>query len=192
MKTQDEITRNILENIRRSVEQRPLSESEMKQKESVCQDDTRMVLEAMRKAKKGVLKEEKGTTNAIAITDDSRFGNRVLSNQIAQFRTSVDGGAQFSTPEKGNVADSPLIYMPDTGNLIFSGIIPRLNNLKWQFVLKTNTGNGCFVWSDGMIINKENMQTLNKLYGFYRNWCDEWWSSAADLEKIANNFNENR
>lgn len=158
-------------------------------------DITRDILHTIRslnesaKNEKIVLNEEKSSSNAVAITDDPRFGNNALSNQIAQFRSAVDSGAQFSTPKKGKVAESPLIYMPDTGNLVFSGVIPRLNNLKWQFVLKTNTGNGCFVWSDGMIINKENMQTLNKLYGFYKNWCDEWWSSASDLEKIANNAN---
>jgi len=121
---------------------------------------------------------------AIAITDDPRFGQGVLSSQKEQFRSSVESGAQFSEPSDENVADSPLIYMPETGNLVFGGIIPCLNNLKWQFVLKTNTGNGCFVWTDGLILNKENMQILNKLYGFYLNWRDQWNTESADLERI--------
>jgi len=128
---------------------------------------------------------------AIAITDDPRFGQGVLSSQKEQFRSSVESGAQFSEPSDENVADSPLIYMPETGNLVFGGIIPCLNNLKWQFVLKTNTGNGCFVWTDGLILNKENMQILNKLYGHYLNWRDEWNSESADLERIGQlNLNE--
>lgn len=143
------------------------------------------------KNEKSILNEENNKTDAIAITDDPRFGDRALSNQIEQFRSSVDSGAQFSTPEKGNVAEAPLIYMPSTSNLVFSGTIPRLNNLKWQFVLRTNTGNGCFIWSDGMIISKENLQTLNKLYGFYQNWCESWLSESADLEKMVNHMNNN-
>lgn len=129
-------------------------------------------------------KDEKKPKRAIAITDDPRFGNRALSNQIEQFRSSVESGAEFSTPEEGKVADSPLIYMKDTKNLVFSGIIPCLNNLKWQFVLKTSTGNGCFIWADELILNKDNIQILNKLYGFYLNWKDQWNSEAADLDRM--------
>ena len=122
--------------------------------------------------------------NAIAITDDPKFGDKVLSNQISQFLSSVDSGAQFAKSNAENPADSPLIYMPSTGNMIFSGTIPSLNNLKWQFVLKNNTGDGCFIWSEGLILNKENLMTLNKLQGFYKNWCEQWRQSARELEQL--------
>jgi hypothetical protein len=126
--------------------------------------------------------------NAIAITDDPRFGQNALTNQIDQFRSAVESGAQFTKPGEGKVSESPLIFMPSTNNLIFSGTIPCLNNLKFQFVLKTNTGNGCFVWADELILNKDNIQILNKLYGYYLNWKDAWNSEAADLEKMINNM----
>ena len=125
--------------------------------------------------KKSFLYEEKETednNDAIAITDDPKFGQNVLTNQIKEFRSSVESGAEFSKPYAGKVSDAPLIYMPKNGNLIFSGVIPCLNNMKFQFVLKTNTGNGCFIWADGLILNKDNMQILNKLFGFYQNWRD--------------------
>lgn len=155
---------------------------------------TRKILDTIRSiqenktipSNKKVLKEDGSDKElkAIAITDDPRFGQSVLTSQKEQFRASVESGAQFSDPSDENVADSPLIYMPETGNLVFGGIIPCLNNLKWQFVLKTNTGNGCFIWADGLILNKENMEILNKLYGFYMNWRDAWNSESADLERI--------
>jgi len=167
-------------------------------KKQILSEDviTRNMLDTIRGLQEGtstvkeVLTEEVSDVNAIAITDDIRFGQNTLSNQIEQFRSSVESGAQFSTPEKGRVAEAPLIYMPKTGNLIFSGIIPCLNNLKWQFVLKTSTGNGCFLWSEGMILSKENLQILNKLYGFYLNWRDEWNSSSKDLEMIGKMFSQ--
>lgn len=167
-KTDEEITRDMLNTIRR------INES------------------AERKPQKQLLREEdEKSGNAIAITDDPRFGQNVLTNQIQAFRTSVEGGAQFSKPEDEDVASSPLIYLPKDGNLIFSGVIPCLNNLKFQFVLKTSTGNGCFTWCDGLILTKENMQILNKLYGYYLNWRDSWVMESSDLEALANNFNEN-
>ena len=130
----------------------------------------------------------KGNNDAIAITDEPKFGQNVLTTQIQQFRSSVESGAQFSKVDSEKVSECPLIYMPETGNLVFSGTIPCLNNLKWQFVLKTNTGNGCFVWADGLILNKDNMQILNKLYGFYCNWREDWQMESADLERMVQNM----
>lgn len=139
-----------------------------------------------------LLNEEKelNKSNAIAITDEPKFGQKVLTNQIQQFRSVVESGAQFSKVNPENVSECPLIYMPTNGNLVFSGTIPCLNNMKWQFVLKTSTGNGCFVWSDGLILNKDNIQILNKLYGFYLNWREDWQMESADLERMVKNMQD--
>lgn len=166
IQTQDDITRNMLSTIRHIKECNNYS----------C----------------GLLTEETtaSKSNAIAITDEAKFGQNALTNQIQQFRSTVESGAQFSKVNPNNVSECPLIYMPETGNLIFSGTIPCLNNLKWQFVLKTSTGNGCFLWADGLILNKDNMQILNKLYGFYCNWKEQWNQESADLDKMVQNMNE--
>ena len=138
-------------------------------------------------------KDEKDTkkTDAIAITDDPKFGTRVLSSQIESFRMQVESGAQFNEANPDEVGDSPLIFMPETKNMVFSGTIPALNNLKWQFVLKTSTGNGCFSWADGLIVNKDNLQTLNKLQGYYLNWREQWNQEAADLDRMVQNIKNN-
>ena len=169
-------------------------------------DVTRNMLEKIRAIRTkssgtgwGIIKEERGAnekddskkTDAIAITDDPKFGQNVLSSQIESFRTQVESGAQFNEANPNKVSDSPLIFMPETKNMVFSGTIPALNNLKFQYVLETNTGNGCFVWADGLIINKDNIQTLNKLYGYYMNWRDEWRTEAADLDRMVQNIKEN-
>lgn len=158
-------------------------------------DYTRDILNKIRNiqenntSEKCLLKEEdEKKSDAIAITDDPRFGQSVLSSQIEQFRTSVDSGAQFTKP--GKVSESPLIYLPDEGNLIFSGTIPRLNNLKFQFKLRTNTGEGCFVWCDGLILSDENMRTLYKLQGFYKNWKNQWNAEGGDLERMAQSMED--
>ena len=121
----------------------------------------------------GIIKEEKESekedtkkTDAIAITDEPKFGTRVLSSQIESFRMQVESG-------------------------VFSGTIPALNNLKWQFVLETNTGSGCFVWANGLIINKDNIQILNKLFGYYQNWREQWRTEAGDLDRMVRNIKEN-
>ena len=150
-------------------------------------DKIRSLQESVNSSEKSIITEEVGNneSDAIAITDDPKFGQSVLSSQIEQFRTSVDSGAQFSKPG-GKVSESPLIYMPSENNLIFSGTIPRLNNLKFQFKLRTSTGEGCFVWCDGLILSEENIKTLFKLYGFYVNWRNSWFEESRDLEMLKN------
>lgn len=143
---------------------------------------TRNILDKIRN--RSVLKEDTNQ-DAIAITNDPQFGQEVLKNQIDEFRATVDGGAQFSNGNPNSPAESPLVYMPSNGNLIFSGVIPSLNNLKWQFSLKDSDGTGLFIWSEeGLRLNKENMQTLNKLHGHYLNWKSQWEQSGGMLENL--------
>lgn len=174
-KTEDDITRSILENIRTITNQ---SNS----------NNNSLLLEA----------DEKNNNKAIAITDDPIFGTNVLSSQIEAFRSAVESGAQFSKPNKEHVENSPLIYQPSGNgksgdNLIFGGSIPCLGNLQWQFKLRTNTGSGCFIWVDdenGMNLTKDNLDILFKLFGFYENWKEEWNKESTSLEKLSAHIND--
>ena len=146
---------------------------------------TRNILGRIRE-KQTLLKEDTNDSDAIAITNDPKFGQEVLKNQIEEFKATVDGGAQFANENGTSPAESPLVYMPSTGNLVFSGTIPALNNLKWQFSLKDSDGTGLFIWSEGLRLNKENLQVLNKLFGHYQNWKKEWEVSTGMLENLGN------
>lgn len=130
-----------------------------------------------------LLKEEETKKDVIAITNDPKFGENVLQNQIESFRQSVHGSAKFSKADVENAEKSPLTYFPKTGNVIFSGTIPALNNLKFQFVLNS-TDAAPYVFADALTLTEANIQTLNRLYGFYLNWRDQWWASAELLEKL--------
>lgn len=142
-------------------------------------------------SKKTFLTEEtEKTEKCIAITDDSKFGDNVLTKQKEHIRSAVDSGIEFSKTDNENISNNPLIYMPGSNNIIFSGTIPSLSNLKWQFVLKNNTGNGCFIWADELILNKDNIKTLSKLQGYYENWKAEWQNSASELEQLSNSNKE--
>jgi hypothetical protein len=160
---------------------------DMISKKEILNEDTitRSILNQIRNNKQ-LIKEDSQQT-AIAITNDPKFGQEVLKNQIDEFRSAVDGGAQFSKENSTNPSESPLVYIPDTGNLVFSGIIPSLNNLKWQFSLKDSDGSGLFIWSEGLRLNKENLQILNKLHGHYLNWKNQWEQSGGMLENLGNN-----
>lgn len=175
-----------------------------KSKQTICEDVmTRRMLDSIR-MKNSILKEDINQTQPIAITDDPKFGQEVLRNQIEEFKTTVDGGTQFAPANPSNPTASPLVYYPDTDNLTFSGLIPSLNNLKWQFSLRDQDGTGLFIWpsernddsnSDnqgknanykGFRLNKENLNILNKLLGHYMNWKSQWEQSSGMLKNLTN------
>ena len=144
-------------------------------------DETRNMLNIIRHLNEETDVQQSANKGAIAITDDPKFGQSVLSGQKEAFKASVDGGAEFSAGNEENPEDSPLIYFPDNGNLVFSG---RIRNIKWQFVLKDESGEGCYIWCDKLQLTEENSKILFKIRGFYLNWKEGWQKEGASLEKL--------
>lgn len=147
-------------------------------------DEDKKLFERIRQlSEKQILKEEEEKEKAIAITDDPKFGDHVLSNQIDNFRQAVSGGAKFATPNADDAESNPLVYFPNTGNLIFSGSIPTLSDLKFQFSLNDVTASP-YIFVDGLALTEEVVTVLSRLRGFYSNWRDSWFSSGSMLEDL--------
>ena len=47
----------------------------------------------------------------------------------------MSGGAKFGDENESEPESNPLVYYPKSGNLVFSGSIPNLSGLKFQFSL---------------------------------------------------------
>lgn len=141
----------------------------------------------MKSAAKGnrkVLKEaEEGGEDAIAITNSPRFGNNVLQSQIENFRRSVSGGAKFGGENESDPESNPLVFYPKSGNLVFSGSIPSLSGLKFQFSLNDVT-NAPYIFVDGLALTEDVITTLNKLHGYYLNWRDEFLAATDLLDRL--------
>lgn len=159
-------------------------------KKQILNEDVviRNILDRIRGAKLNESYEssDNSTKDAIAITNDPKFGQEVLKNQIEEFKSAVDSGAKFASENSENPSSSPLVYMPKDGNLVFSGTIPSMNNLKWQFSLNDENGTGLFIWADGLRLTKDNIKKLNSLNGHYENWKKQWEQSSSMLENLGN------
>ena len=158
-------------------------------------EQTQLMSEAVKegalKKTRRVLKEEKGEEgkeDAIAITNSARFGNNVLQNQIDNFRKTVSGGAKFGDENESEPESNPLVYYPKSGNLVFSGSIPNLSGLKFQFSLNDVT-NAPYIFVDGLALTDDVITTLNKLAGFYKNWREEFEAATDLLDKLKKDYN---
>ena len=127
--------------------------------------------------------EEEAKKDAIAITDDPKFGDHVLTNQIDNFKQTVNGGAKFAKPNPDDAQSNPLVFFPTTGNLVFTGSIPSLSDLKFQFSLNDIT-NSPYIFVDGLALTEDVVTTLNRLRGYYLNWRDQFFAAGGMLEDL--------
>lgn len=146
-------------------------------------DSIRALNETKRHNKRQVLKEGDEKKDSIAITNDPRFGQNVLQNQIDSFKQTVNNGARFADENSENPESNPLVFFPKTGNLIFSGSIPNMSGLKFQYSLNDVTS-APYVFVDGLALTDEVITTLNKMHGHYLNWRDDWLESGDLLDKL--------
>jgi len=157
-------------------------------------EQTQLMIEAVKESAirktRRILNEEQGDSkeDAIAITNSARFGNNVLQNQIDNFRKTVNGGAKFGDENESDPESNPLVYYPKSGNLVFSGSIPNLSGLKFQFSLNDVT-NAPYIFVDGLALTDDVITTLNKISGFYKNWREEFEAATDLLDKLKKDYN---
>ena len=156
-------------------------------------EQTQLMIEAVKesvaKKQRRILNEEKEEKeDAIAITNSPRFGSNVLQNQIDNFRKTVSGGAKFGDENEDDPESNPLVYYPKSGNLVFSGSIPNLSGLKFQFSLNDVT-NAPYIFVDGLALTEDVITVLNKIAGFYKNWRKEFEAATDLLDKLKKDYN---
>lgn len=146
---------------------------------------TKQMLESIEKmSKKKPLREsEEEKETSIAITNDPRFGQNVLQNQIDAFRKSVSGGAKFADENGEDAESNPLVFYPKSGNLVFTGSIPNLSGLRFQFSLNDVT-NAPYIFVNGLALTEDVLTILQRLSGHFKNWSEEWQSSTDLLDKL--------
>lgn len=133
--------------------------------------------------------EEDDKGDIIPITNEPRFGQNVLDNQIENFRKSVSGGAKFADENSEDAESNPLVFYPKSGNLVFSGSIPSLSGLKFQFSLNDVT-NAPYIFVDGLALTDDVLNTLNKLHGYFLNWKDEFLAATDLLDRLKKEKND--
>jgi len=148
----------------------------------------RVMNEGKLRKKRLITEADEAKEDAIAITNDAKFGENVLQNQIAAFKQAVHGGAKFGDENKENAKSNPLVYFPKTGNLVFSGSIPSLADLKFQFSLNDVTG-APYIFVDGLSLTEDTVTTINKIRAYYLNWRDEWFAAGDLLDRLGKDKN---
>ena len=102
--------------------------------------------------------EKESSGDAVPYTNQ----DEMLKNSLQPCRTQF--GADFSKLK------NPMLYYPEDGDITLSGVIPSLNNAKFQYRYLEPSGNGCFLWLDSIQLTDDTINRINKIYGVYKNW----------------------
>lgn len=134
-------------------------------------DVIRNMLRTINEATDGV-----GEAREVIITDDSTFGSNTLSTEKDYFINGINSSVRF-----GN---KPLIYYPEKDDLTFSGEIVDMNNLRFQFRLNDPSGQGVYIWVQGLQLTEANVRKLNLIYSLFQNWRDKWIKNSKLLDSF--------
>lgn len=131
-------------------------------------DDIRETFNRFRNA----LNENEDLSTSIEKSD--KQGGVAYSQQDELLSNNMKSAKELFGADFTNIKN-PMFYYKEDGDVTFSGVIPGLNDAKFQFRLKDPSGMGCFFWSGtgAMILSDDNIQTLTRINGFFKNWKKE-------------------
>lgn len=128
-------------------------------------DDIRTCFRLLREAEERATEDNKQVNeqpDAVPYTAQDTLMTNVLASAKQEF------GADF------NSIKNPMLYYPKDGDITLSGVIPMLQDAKFQFRYKVGDGAGCYVWSNPyMPISDKTIQIIQKVNGVCKNWRDE-------------------
>lgn len=127
-------------------------------------DEIRDMLTYLREAKENLEKEQSEDINMDAVPYSAQ--DTLMTNVLASCKQEF--GADF------NGIKNPMLYYPNDGDITLSGVIPEMNDAKFQFRYKVGDGAGCYLWSNPYLpISDKTIQTIQKVNGVCKNWRDE-------------------
>lgn len=133
-------------------------------------NDIYKTLQLLREAEDNYNKEPKDTQE----NDNDEQQDAVPYSAQDTLMTNVLASAKQEFGADFNSIKNPMLYYPKDGDITLSGVIPEMNDAKFQFRYKVGDGAGCYVWSNPyMPISDKTIQTLQKVNGVCKNWRDE-------------------
>ena len=111
-------------------------------------------------------------SDSVPYTNQDELMNSIMETTKKQF------GADY------NKFKTPMLYWKEDGDITLSGEISMLNNAKFQFRYKDDSGCGCYIWTEPLRLTKDNLKTLQIIFGVYENWKKEL-SSSEDIKPMA-------
>lgn len=143
--------------------------------------EIRNLLNEVRRISGGLLKENEeqdangdkneNASDSIPYTMQDELMSSITQTCKTQF------GASFTQSK------NPMLYYPGSDDITLSGTISSLNDAKFQFRYKDSNG-GCYIWTEPLLLNDDNVKLLSVIYGVYKNWKQEL-AGSEDIKPMS-------
>lgn len=181
-------TRKMLNEIRNRID--GLNQVELPQTENIVEQDNLLnrfnVLMEEVELKKKPLNESKdekqpdGKKALIVKRNDVQFGS-VRTSQEESIRKTV-GDVSFK--------EDALKYYLDIEDLVLNAEISGLG-VTFQFRYKDPSGDGCYIWAEGLQLTDSNSRTIEKIRDAFLNWKDSLVKDGDLLDKLQKEAKKN-
>ena len=136
--------------------------------------------EAEKNFQKKNLNEDKG------FNDDNHEKSFPITKKTPQFgdvRVTQEESVLKTIGEQVKFNDDSLLYYPDADDIALNGEIPSMNTT-FQFRFNDPSGDGLYIWSDGLQLTDSNSRTLGKIRDAYLNWKQTLVQDADLMDKL--------
>lgn len=107
------------------------------------------------------------------------FGD-VLSSQKDAIRKTI-GDVSFK--------EDALKYYPDIHDIVINGEVVGIG-VTFQFRYKDRSGDGCYIWNDGLQLTDANLRTVEKIRDAFINWKQSLTEDGDLIDKIDKEANK--
>ena len=182
-------TRQMLNEIRKRVSEQ--YKVELPEQESIVENDNLynrfnvLMEEAVNGVKKKPLTEVKDENQPkkeafVIKKSDVQFGS-VRSSQEDTIRKTV-GDVKFK--------DDALKFYQDIHDLVMNAEVSGLG-ITFQFRYNDPSGDGCYIWADGLQLTDSNLKTVEKIRDAFLNWKQSLVDDGDLLDKLNKESNKN-
>lgn len=115
----------------------------------------------------------------------------VISQSSVQFGTVRASQEDMLKKTIGDVSlkSDALKYYPGIQDLVINGEVSGLG-VSFQFRYKDPSGDGCYIWADGLQLSDSNLRTIEKIRDAFLNWKQSLIEDGDLLQKLDKEANK--
>ena len=131
--------------------------------------------------KSAILESNNSQKEFVIQSNDIQFGN-VRNSQADAIKKTV-----------GDVSLKPdaLKYYPEINDIVLNGEVSGLG-VAFQYRYKDPSGDGCYIWCEGLQMSDSNIKTIEKIRDAFLNWKQSIVEDGDLLDKLEKEANKQK
>jgi oligoribonuclease NrnB/cAMP/cGMP phosphodiesterase (DHH superfamily) len=129
--------------------------------------------------KKVITEENEPNSN----DNETKFNITKNTPQYGDVRVSQEESLRKTLGEDIEMKEDGLCYYPNNKDLVLTAKIDSLN-IVFQFKYRDQSGDGCYIWANGLQLTETNERTIGKIRDSFKNWKDNLIQNSDLLEKL--------